>query len=57
MIPRNVRLSEAPSHRKPAIAYDRESKGARAYLRLADELIKRENKAAKKALQAAEAEG
>ena len=32
MIPRNVRLSEAPSHRKPAIAYDKESKGARAYL-------------------------
>ena len=31
MIPRNVRLSEAPSHRKPAIAYDKESKGARAY--------------------------
>ena len=53
MIPRNVRLSEAPSHRKPAIAYDRESKGARAYLHLADELIKRENKAAKKAKEAA----
>lgn len=47
MIPRNVRLSEAPSHRKPAIAYDKESKGARAYLHLAGELIKREEKAAK----------
>ena len=44
MIPRNVRLSEAPSHRKPAIAYDKESKGARAYLHLAGELIKREEK-------------
>lgn len=49
MIPRNVRLSEAPSHRKPAIAYDKESKGARAYLHLAGELIKREEKAAKAA--------
>ena len=55
-IPRNVRLSEAPSHRKPAIAYDRESKGARAYLHLADELIKRENKRAKKAAEAAKTE-
>ena len=56
MIPRNVRLSEAPSHRKPAIAYDRESKGARAYLHLADEIIKREAKKAKKAEEAANAE-
>ena len=55
-IPRNVRLSEAPSHRKPAIAYDRESKGARAYLHLADELLKREAKKAKKAAEAANAE-
>jgi chromosome partitioning protein len=55
-IPRNVRLSEAPSHRKPAIAYDRESKGARAYLHLADEVIKRENKRAKKAAEAAKTE-
>ena len=49
MIPRNVRLSEAPSHRKPAIAYDKESKGARAYLRLASEMLKREEKALEKA--------
>ena len=55
MIPRNVRLSEAPSHRKPAIAYDKESKGARAYLHLAGELIKREDKAAKAAQEAAAA--
>lgn len=55
MIPRNVRLSEAPSHRKPAIAYDKESKGARAYLHLAGELIKREEKAAKAAKAAQEA--
>ena len=55
MIPRNVRLSEAPSHRKPAIAYDKESKGARAYLHLAGELIKREEKAAKAAQEVAAA--
>ena len=55
MIPRNVRLSEAPSHRKPAIAYDKESKGARAYLHLAGELIKREEKAAKAAQETAAA--
>ena len=56
MIPRNVRLSEAPSHKKPAIAYDRESKGARAYLHLADEIIKREAKKAKKAEKTEKAE-
>jgi chromosome partitioning protein len=41
MIPRNVRLSEAPSHGKPAILYDAGSVGARAYLQLAQELIDR----------------
>ena len=51
-----MRLSEAPSHRKPAIAYDKESKGARAYLHLAGELIKREEKAAKAAQEAAASE-
>lgn len=40
VIPRNVRLSEAPSHGKPAIVYDRSSRGARAYLDLAAELIR-----------------
>ncbi|HVH20249.1 MAG TPA: ParA family protein [Myxococcota bacterium] len=38
-IPRNVRLSEAPSHGKPAILYDAGSVGARAYLQLAQELL------------------
>ena len=38
-IPRNVRLSEAPSHGRPVIGYDRASKGARAYLRLATEFL------------------
>jgi len=40
-IPRNVRLAEAPSHGKPAIAYDPHSRGAVAYLNLASEIIER----------------
>jgi chromosome partitioning protein len=40
-IPRNVRLSEAPSHGKPVILYDIHSKGAVSYLRLADEILRR----------------
>ena len=40
-IPRNVRLSEAPSHGKSVIEYDGASKGAKAYLSLAEEVIKR----------------
>ena len=40
-IPRNVRLSEAPSHGKPIILYDIQSKGAKSYLRLAEELLER----------------
>jgi chromosome partitioning protein len=39
VIPRNVRLSEAPSHGKPIILYDIRSKGAQSYLALARELI------------------
>ena len=38
-IPRNVRLSEAPSHGKPILLYDATSKGALAYLRLAEEVL------------------
>ena len=41
-IPRNVRVSEAPSHGKPVIKYDRVSKGTRAYLHLASEFLKRQ---------------
>lgn len=41
VIPRNVRLAEAPSHGLDALAYDRNSKGAQAYLRLAEEFIAR----------------
>ena len=40
-IPRNIRLAEAPSHGKPAIAYDPHSRGAEAYLNLAAEIIER----------------
>ncbi|MFN3533875.1 MAG: ParA family protein [Desulfatiglandales bacterium] len=39
VIPRNVRLSEAPSHGKPIVQYDIRSKGAQGYLALAQELI------------------
>jgi chromosome partitioning protein len=39
VIPRNVRLSEAPSHGKPALLYDVQSKGAQGYLSLAREVV------------------
>ena len=39
VIPRNVRLAEAPSHGKPIISYDANSKGAEAYSRLAREIV------------------
>jgi chromosome partitioning protein len=39
VIPRNVRLAEAPSHGKPVIFYDMSSKGAEAYIQLAKEVI------------------
>ena len=42
-IPRNVRISEAPSHGKPVLIYDLQSKGSRAYLDLAGEVLKRES--------------
>jgi chromosome partitioning protein len=41
VIPRNVRLSEAPSHGKPALLYDVQSKGAQGYLSLAREMLAR----------------
>ena len=43
-IPRNVRLAEAPSHGKPAIVYDAHSRGAQAYLKLAEEIMARVKK-------------
>ena len=42
MIPRNVRISEAPSHGKPVLVYDLKCAGSDAYLRLATEVIQRE---------------
>jgi chromosome partitioning protein len=41
-IPRNIRLAEAPSHGKPALVYDPRSKGAESYIRLAKEIIERQ---------------
>ena len=43
-IPRNVRLSEAPSHGKPIILYDVESRGAQAYFELAQEVLRHDQK-------------
>ena len=42
VIPRNVRISEAPSHGKPALLYDLKCAGSQAYLKLASEVIRRE---------------
>ncbi len=42
VIPRNVRVSEAPSHGKPVLLYDFRSPGAQSYVRLAAEFLKRE---------------
>jgi len=44
MIPRNVRVSEAPSYGKPALIYDFKCAGSQAYLKLASEIIQREKK-------------
>src|ERR1700732_2840585 len=46
VIPRNVRVSEAPSHGKPVLLYDLKCSGSQAYLRLASEVIQRERGAA-----------
>lgn len=47
VIPRNVRLAEAPSHGLPIMAYDKSSRGAQAYLALAGEMLRRDQKIAK----------
>lgn len=44
VIPRNVRVSEAPSYGKPALLYDLKCTGSQAYLRLASEIIQRERR-------------
>ncbi len=42
MIPRNIRIAEAPSHGKPILLYDYDCAGSQAYIRLATEIIERE---------------
>jgi chromosome partitioning protein len=42
IVPRNIRLAEAPSHGKPALVYDPRSRGAESYIRLAKEIIGRQ---------------
>jgi chromosome partitioning protein len=44
IIPRNVRVSEAPSHGKPVLLYDLKCAGSQAYLKLASEVIQRERR-------------
>ena len=45
IVPRNVRLAEAPSHGLPGVIYDRNSRGAKAYLEFGNELMKQVKKA------------
>ncbi len=44
VIPRNVRLSEAPSHGQPCVIYDKSCSGSKAYLKLAEEFMRQKNK-------------
>ena len=46
VIPRNVRVSEAPSHGKPVLLYDFRCSGAQAYVHLAGEMLRRERRVA-----------
>jgi hypothetical protein len=55
IIPRNIRLAEAPSFGKPVLFHDRESRGALAYLALAGEMIRREEEERENAARAATA--
>ena len=43
VVPRNVRLSEAPSHGMPCLIYDKNCSGSKSYLSLADEFINQSN--------------
>ena len=51
MIPRNVRLAEAPSYGKPIILYDIRSRGAESYLQLAKEIMAHDKKSAREGLE------
>jgi chromosome partitioning protein len=55
IIPRNIRLAEAPSFGKPVLFHDKESRGALAYLALAGEMIRREDEEREHAAAAAAA--
>ena len=57
IIPRNIRLAEAPSFGKPVLLHDKESRGALAYLALAGEMIRREEEAQAPPAQAAPVSG
>jgi chromosome partitioning protein len=48
VIPRNIRLAEAPSHGLPALLYDNKSQGAAAYLALAGEIVRRQSTASQR---------
>ena len=49
VVPRNIRLAEAPSHGVPAMYYDKYSRGSKAYMALAGEIVRREEKLAQQA--------
>src|SRR5262245_27650579 len=53
IIPRNIRLAEAPSHGKPIILYDIKSRGAESYLQLAREIMKNDKKSSRSRSQCA----
>jgi chromosome partitioning protein len=54
IVPRNVRLAEAPSFGKPVLQHDKDSRGALAYLALAGEMLRKDDEAA---VEATPAEG
>ncbi len=57
VIPRNVRISESPSHGKPVLLYDFRSPGAQAYVHLASEILRRERGLAQSAREPSPSEG